>query len=269
MNLFVEKLNDALRRNNSFLCVGLDTDFNLIPFKSKNVFKSILKFNKNIIEATKDLVCCYKINSAFYEAYGIEGIKALQKTVEFINEIPVILDAKRSDIGNSAKYYAKFGFEYINADAMTIIPYMGIDTIDVFRDYKEKFVFVVIVSSNPGAKDFQEFPDKKNPVYLKIMKKCKITDKYNNTGYVIGATYPEKIKYIRSRGFNEIFLIPGIGAQKGDAEKSIKYAFMKKGKGIFNVSRAIIYQSDKKNYFKNVRKKAEYYKDLFNSLKQK
>lgn len=267
MNLFVEKLNNNIKLNSSFLCIGLDTDFNLIPFQSKNVFKSILKFNKNIVEATKDLVCCYKINSAFYEAYGVDGIRALQKTVEFIKDIPVILDAKRSDIGNSAKYYAKFGFEYINADAMTLIPYMGIDTIDVFRNYKEKFVFVVAVSSNPGAKDFQEFPNRKNPIYLKIMKKCKTTDRHNNTGYVIGATYPEKIKYIRSKGFNEIFLIPGIGAQKGDTKKSIKYAFMKKGKAIFNVSRAIIYQSDKKDYFSNVREKAKYYKNLCNSLK--
>ncbi len=259
MNKFIQKFSNAVKNNKSYLCVGLDTDYNLIPFKTQNIYKSVLKFNRNIIDATKDLVCCYKINSAFYEAYGIDGIKALQKTVEIIKDVPVILDAKRSDIGNSAKFYAKFGFEIINADAMTVIPYMGIDTIDVFRNYKEKFVFIVAISSNPGAKDFQEFPSKKNPIYLKIMKKCKSTDKYKNTGYVVGATYPEKIRYLREKGFKETFLIPGIGAQKGDAEKSIKYAFMRKGTGIFNISRSIIYQADKKNYFESVRQKAKQY----------
>ena len=262
MNIFKDKFNNLVKKNNSLLCVGLDSDYEKIILKTKSVYKTLIKFNFQIIESTYDLVCCYKINSAFYEAYGLDGIKALYETIKKLkNDFPVILDFKRADIGNTAKLYAKFGFEFLNADAVTIIPYMGIDTIDIFRNYKEKFVFIVAFSSNKGAKDFQEFGYKK-PLYLKIMEECKKTDKNKNTGYVIGATYPEKIKELRMKGFNEIFLIPGIGAQQGDVKKSLYYATLNKSKAIFNVSRDIIYQNNKKDYFYRVREKAIYYKKL-------
>ncbi len=259
MNSFVKGISQLSKKNKSFLCVGLDSDYELIPFKRGSVYNTILKFNTEIIKATKDLVCCYKLNSAFYEAYYTDGIRALKKSVEYIkNEnIPVILDAKREDIGNTAKMYAKYCFDVIEADAVTVLPYMGVDTIDVFREYTDKFVFVVAASSNSGANDFQEYPDSKNPLYLYVMQKCKEKDKNKNTGYVVGATYPEKIKYLREKGYNEIFLIPGIGKQEGDIEKSVQFAFLNGGKGIFNVSRSIIYQEGRLDYFLKVREKAE------------
>ncbi|MBN1898937.1 MAG: orotidine-5'-phosphate decarboxylase [Spirochaetes bacterium] len=266
MNQFIEKLNRAVQKNRSYLCVGLDTDYNKLMFKSHGIAGSIVRFNRRIIDVTNDLVCCYKINSAFYEAYGVQGIEALKRTIDHTKDIPVILDFKRSDIGSSARLYTQFGFDYLKADALTVIPYMGIDTIDIFREFKDRFVFVVAATSNPGSKDFQMFGNK-NPLYLQVMKKCRSTDRFKNTGYVVGATFPAKIKQLREKGFNELFLIPGIGAQKGDINKSIRYAFLNKGRAIFNVSRMIIYQKEKKSYFKDVRQKALEYSGLFRLIK--
>ncbi|NLE08822.1 MAG: orotidine-5'-phosphate decarboxylase, partial [Dehalococcoidales bacterium] len=151
---FTEKLLNASRRNNSLLCVGLDTDPSLIP---EHV--SVLDFNKGIIDATKDLVCAYKPNLGFYEAQGIEGLELLRDTVKYIpDDIPVIADAKRGDIGNTAKGYAKAIFEIFGFDAITANPYLGLDSLVPFTAYEDKFVFVLCRTSNPGAVDFQSLP---------------------------------------------------------------------------------------------------------------
>ncbi len=258
MTNFLDKLKDNIRQKQSYLCVGLDTDYEKLPVKSGNVFKSILNFNKIVIDNTSDLVCCYKINSAFYEKYGAEGIEILKKTINYINEtIPVILDAKRCDIGNSSKYYAQYAFEYLEADAVTVIPYMGIDAIEPFFKYEDKFVFVLAISSNPGGADFQMFPAY-NPLYMKIIKK--VNKEFSNAGFVCGATRPEFIKKIRKKGINNPLLIPGLGTQGGDTKKTVEYALLNDGIGIFNVSRGIIYAGEGKKYYKTVREKTEEYK---------
>ncbi len=265
MKNFIEKLNHIIEENNSFLCIGLDTDHEKLPVKSKNIYKSIYNFNKTVIDNTSDLVCCYKINSAFYEQYGHKGIEILQKTKDYIpNKIPVILDAKRCDIGNSSAGYAKYAFEYINADAVTVLPYMGMDAVEPFFKYKEKFVFFVVLSSNPGGADFQLNPPD-NPLFLRVIKK--INEKYPDAGFVFGATKPEYVKKIRDDKINNLLLIPGLGAQGGDVEKTVKYAFLNNNKGIFNVSRGIIYSGEGKKYFQTVREKAEEYRDRINSYK--
>jgi len=264
---FLDNLHKAVTKNKSFLCVGLDTDYNKLPVKSKNIQQSIFHFNKQIIDNTSDLVCCYKLNSAFYEKYGGPGIETLKRTIAYINRVPVILDAKRCDISNSSKYYAQYAFEYLKADAVTVIPYMGIDAIEPFFTYKAKFVFVVVLSSNPGAQEFQDYPAK-GPVYMKVIKQ--INKRFNNAGFVFGATKPGYIKKIREQGINNPLLIPGLGTQKGYPAKTVPYAFMNKGIGIFNVSRRIIYAGKGKNYINYIKVTAEKWKcSLFELTKIK
>jgi orotidine 5'-phosphate decarboxylase subfamily 2 len=223
---FADKLANTSNKNNSLLCVGLDVDVNKIP-KSESIFS----FNQKIIDQTKDFVCAYKPNSAFYEMYGIKGIEALIQTIDYIHKfnIPVILDAKRGDIGNSSAAYAKAAFEIFKADAITVSPYMGTDSLKPFIDYQDKGVFVLCLTSNPGAKDFQP------PVYKEIAKQFK------DCGLVVGATKPEELKEIRQIAPNALLLIPGIGAQGGDLESILKIT----GKNIIiNSSRGIIYAGD-------------------------
>ncbi len=261
-NRFIEKFNAITERNSSFLCVGLDTDYEKIPqhLKKKNRPKSIFKFNKIIVDATKDLVCCYKLNSAFYEAEGSDGIKILKETVKYIGgNVPIIIDAKRGDIGNSSKMYCRFVFEYLDADAVTVMPYMGYDSMKPFIDYTERFVFPVVLSSNKGALDFQYYVSKGKPLYREVIDKIKDNE---NVGFVFGATKPEDIKNIRDAGINNMLLIPGIGSQGGDLEKSVKFAFMNSSKALFNVSRSIIYSGSGKNFAYSVRSTAEKYKNM-------
>ncbi len=263
MNKFLKKLQNSIKRNKTLLCIGLDTDYSKIPeeIKKKSILNSIFYFNKKIIDATHSLVCSYKLNSAFYEAAGIEGIKALKKSIEYINRfnIPVIIDAKRGDIGNSSKMYAKFIFEYLNSDSTTLLPYMGIDSISPFISFKDKFSFVVIVSSNPGGKDFQYYGPKSRPLYIKIINKLK---NFKNIGFVFGATNPEEIKKIRKKNINNLLLIPGIGTQGGNLKKSLKYALLNNSIGIFNVSRKIIYAGKGKNFHNDVKEMALYYSNM-------
>ncbi len=224
---FIDRLKNVSKKNNSLLCIGLDVDLNKIPKQHSTIFE----FNKAIIDATKDLVCAYKPNIAFYEMYGIKGIEALIQTIDYIHkfDIPVILDAKRGDIGNSSAAYAKAVFEVYKADAVTVSPYMGYDSVKPFIDYKDKGVFVLCLTSNPGAKDFQP------PVYKAVAKK------FGDCGLVVGATKPEELKEIRRIAPNALLLIPGVGAQGGDLESIVKIG----GKNIIiNASRSIIYADD-------------------------
>lgn len=260
MNEFIEKFNKQVQKKSTLLCVGLDTDYEKLPVKSKNRIQSIWKFNKKVIDVTKEQVCCYKLNSAFYEVYGASGIEVLRNTVKYIGpDIPVILDAKRCDIGNTSKYYAQFAFDYIKADALTVVPYMGLDSLDPFFQYKEKYIFVVTLSSNPGSNDFQRSPFF-NPLYLQVIKK--INKRYNNAGYVFGATKPEYIKKIREKGIKNLLLIPGLGTQGGDARKSLMYATLNKGLALFNVSRGIIYSGKNKKYYQEIENTAIRYRKI-------
>lgn len=245
---FKEKLEKIVDKNNSLLCVGLDIDKEKIPgFLFKESKNPYLDFNKKVVDSTKDLVCAYKLNMAFYEVFGIEGHKLLKETIKYIpKDIITILDGKRNDIGNTAKKYAQSLFETLNADAVTINPYLGFDGVKPFIEYKNKCSFILCRTSNPSAKDFQDLKIGPVELYLRVAEKIKEWNKNNNVGAVVGATYPEELKQIRSLlGENSIILIPGIGAQGGDVKKTIKYGTDKEGKNaIINSSRGIIYSED-------------------------
>jgi len=237
---FLDLLDGAIKKNNSLLCVGLDVDLKAIPERFLKSTEPLLDFNRFIIETTKDFVCAYKPNSAFYEMAGIQGIAALKKTIDYIRalNIPVILDAKRGDIGHSSAAYAKSAFEYFQADAVTVNPYLGFDSVKPFLDYKEKGVFVLCLTSNPGHLDFQIAGD---PLYLKVARKVKEWDTNGNCGLVVGATNPEELKTISGLSPEKPILIPGIGTQGGDLASAVKYGGRRP---IINASRSIIYAAD-------------------------
>jgi len=241
---FIEKLAQTSRKNNSLLCVGLDTDPALIPGKI-----GVFEFNKAIIDATADLVCAYKPNIAFYEAMGSTGLDALKKTRDYIpEEIPVIIDAKRGDIGNTAKAYARSLFEYFNFDAMTASPYLGLDALEPFVQYRDRGVFVLCRTSNPGAADFQSLPveTESGPSMLVQIVAGKVNEwnKHGNLGLVVGATYPQELKTIRERYPEMPLLIPGVGTQGGELLETVRYgADAKRERTIINSSRQILYAS--------------------------
>jgi len=268
---FKEKLKKIVNKNNSLLCIGLDIDKNRMP---KHIFNNsknpYLDFNKEIIDSTKDHVCAYKLNMAFYEVLGKEGINILINTIEHIpNDIAIILDGKRNDIGNTARKYAKSLFETYNADAVTINPYLGRDGILPFLEYKEKFSFILCRTSNPSAIDIQDVKISDRPLYELVADKIKEWNKFGNCGAVVGATYPAELKTIRNiLGDDIIILIPGIGAQGGDVEKTIKYGTNKnKENAIINSSRGIIYASTNRGFSEASRKESIFLKDKINKYR--
>lgn len=258
-----DKLANARKISDSILCVGLDSEIHKLPEIFKKEVSSLLDFNKAIIEATKELVCAYKINFAFYEQYGVEGYEVLKKTFEAIPEnIFTIADAKRGDIGNTSKAYAKSCFEYFGADSITVSPYMGQDSVQPFLDYNDKMVFILALTSNKGSLDFQRLVANGRPIFKHVINKSKLWADPQNLGYVIGATHPDVLKQIREILPNNCFLIPGIGTQGGSIEETI--AANGEGPAIINVSRAIIYESNKKDFEYRVREKALFYRNAFN-----
>ena len=242
---FIEKLSKIVDRNNSLLCVGLDIDKEKMPnFLFKETKSPYLDFNKMIINSTKDIVCAYKLNMAFYEVLGINGYKLLEQTIKYIpKEIIIILDGKRNDIGNTAKKYAQSFFEILNCDAVTVNPYLGFDGVKPFLEYKNKCSFILCRTSNPSAIDFQDLKASDKYLFEIVGNKIKEWSEIGCIGAVVGATYPEELKMIRCLLGDEIpLLIPGIGIQGGDIEKTIKNGINKKGtNAIINSSRAIIY----------------------------
>jgi orotidine-5'-phosphate decarboxylase len=266
---FVEKLAAAARKNNSLVCVGLDPDPRLMPEKV-----SVGEFNKAIIEATADVVCAYKPNFAFYEAMGEEGMKALRRTLRYIPAgIPVIADAKRADIGNTSKAYASALFDILGFDAATVNPYLGFDAIEPFIEYREKGIIILCRTSNSGAKDFQslrcETPSGQRPLFEIVAKKAEEWNIYGNVGLVVGATYPEELKTVREQHPEMPFLIPGVGAQGGDVELTVRYGVDAQGeKAIINSSRQILYASKGKDYAEAAGKAALTLRDEINKYRK-
>jgi len=266
---FTQKLRQAGQKNNSLVCLGLDPDPELMPRVS------VLEFNKAIIEATTDLVCAYKPNLAFYEALGIEGLSALQKTIEYIPEnIPIIGDAKRSDVGHTARAYAKALFEVFGFDAVTVNPYLGYDSLEPFLSYVNKATFLLCRTSNAGALDFQAVPccqpeeaSPKQPLFKLVAQKAKEWNKYGNLALVVGATYPEELKQIRQLCPEMILLIPGIGAQEGDLVQAVHYGVDSKGeKAIFSSSRQILYASREDDFAPAARQATNELREKINLL---
>ena len=268
---FTKKLSAIVKKNNSLLCVGLDIDKEKMPkFLFESEDNPFLFFNKSIIDQTKDLVCAYKLNMAFYEVLGCKGIELLEKTVQIIpKNVIVILDGKRNDIGNTARKYAKSLFETFKADAVTVNPYLGEDSITPFLEYKDKCSFVLCRTSNPSAADFQDINVSKTPVYQLVAKKIKKWNRYGNCGAVVGATYPNELKIIRDiLGEDMPLLIPGIGKQGGDVEKTVKHGTNSKGEmAIINSSRGIIYVGHDSDFAEKAKNAAISLRDEINKYR--
>lgn len=268
---FNEKLLKIQKEKNSLLCIGLDSDIERIPEKFLKSTYPQLEFNRDIIQSTKDLVCAYKLNLAFYEELGVKGIEALEKTLELIpDDIIKIADGKRGDIGSTAVKQAKTLFNTFNFDAVTVNPYMGFDAIEPFIKHSQKGVFVLCVTSNEGAKDFQYLNCSGKQLFEHVATKSKKWNKHNNIGLVVGATHIAELKKLRTILPDIPFLIPGIGAQKGDLEKTIKYGCSENGFNvIINISRAIIFSSSSNNFQESIRKTTEKYFSEINLYKGK
>lgn len=269
--LFKQKLENIISKNSSLLCIGLDPELEKIPKHLLAENDPMFSFNKIIIDNTFDLVCSYKPNIAFYEAYGEKGHKSLKKTIEYLQakypEIPIILDAKRADIANTSKMYAKAAFDYFGSDAVTVYPHLGLDSILPFLEYKDKLTILLIKTSNLDSKMFQDIFVNDEPYYIKMAKVISKW-KYENIGIFVGATYPKELKEIRKVLPYHIFLSAGLGYQRADIKESVKAGINDKENGImFNVSRSIIYASDEKNFAQKARKEAQRFKNLINKYR--
>lgn len=248
---FLSKLTVKWKEE-KFVCVGLDSDYSKIPpaFKKDSIEEAIFEFNKSIIDVTGDLVSSFKFQSSFYEAYGVDGLKALKRTVEYINEkypdLPLILDAKRGDIGNTNEGYTKAIFDDLGFDAVTINPYLGKEALTPFLERKDKGIIVLVKTSNPGAGEFQDLQVEGKPLYQVVAEHvAKDWNGSGNCAVVVGATYPEELKKVREIIGDMPILIPGIGTQGGDLEETVKSGINSQGQGIIiHSARAIIFSDN-------------------------
>lgn len=242
----------------SFLCVGLDPDLNKIPDHLKNESDPVFEFNKAIIDATKDLCVAYKPNMAFYECLGTKGWESLEKTMEYIpKEIFTIADAKRGDIGNTSKMYAKTFFEYFDFDAVTVAPYMGEDSVTPFLNFPDKWVILLGLTSNKGSNDFQQLilQDGKT-LYTAVIEKARQWGNPSNLMFVVGATHPESFKEIRAIAQEYFLLVPGVGSQGGSLEDVVLNGKNSDIGLLINSSRDIIYAGDGPDFQMEIRNKA-------------
>ena len=244
-----KQLSEHIKTKSSYLCVGLDTDINKMPRHLLSYADPVFEFNKQIIDATKDHCASYKINTAFYESQGIRGWQAMEKTVNYIPSTHfTIADAKRGDIGNTSSQYAKAFFEVLNFDAITVAPYMGEDSVRPFLEYKNKWTIVLGLTSNAGAKDFELQQMGEERLYEKVLRTVAKWGSTENLMFVVGATQPQEFVNIRSILPDHFFLVPGVGFQGGSL-KDISEKAMNKDCGILiNVSRAIIFASEKEDF---------------------
>lgn len=247
-----DKLIEEINKKKSFLCIGLDVDLNKIPRHLLNEEDPIFAFNKAIIDATHHLAVAYKPNTAFYEAYGLKGWRALEKTINYLNkihpEIFTIADAKRGDIGNTSSMYAKAFFEDLGFDSVTTAPYMGKDSIEPFLSFEGKHTILLALTSNEGAFDFQTKMVDGKEVYKTVLETSKQWKNCQNLMYVVGATKAEFLTDIRAIVPESFLLVPGVGAQGGSLEEVCKYGMTKDVGLLINSSRGIIYASNDANF---------------------
>jgi len=273
------KLLEARWERGNFVCIGLDSELSKIPDAVRayddGVVNVILRFNRAIVEATKDLACAYKPNVAFYEAHGKGGLVALRRTIVAVHclapEVPVILDAKRGDIGSTNVGYAEAAFEFLQADAITVHPYLGAEALQPFLARAEKGVIVLCRTSNPGAGEFQDLSvNSGEPLYRFVARRV-ASDKWNKNGncaLVVGATYPEELHEVRGLVGDMPILIPGIGAQGGDVEKTVSAGKDSRGRGmIINSSRGIIFASSGRDFAEAARRETEKLHNLINQYR--
>ncbi|NNF21372.1 MAG: orotidine-5'-phosphate decarboxylase [Saprospiraceae bacterium] len=253
-----EFLHEQILEKQSFLCVGLDTDPARIPSHLLATEDPLFEFNKVIIDSTSDLAVAYKPNIAFYEALGPVGMKSLKKTIDYIpDNIMVIADAKRGDIGNTSKLYAKSFFEYYKADAITVAPYMGSDSVQPFLAYEGKWVIILGLTSNKGSQDFQHLKlENGKDLYEQILKTCSAYGTEDQIMFVVGATQASYFSDIRKIIPDHFLLVPGVGAQGGSLEDVCKYGMNAKVGLLVNSSRGIIYAGNGKGFGEDARQAA-------------
>ena len=256
-----EALIEQIKTKKSFLCIGLDVDITKIPQHLLNEQDPIFSFNKAIIDATHHLCVAYKPNTAFYEAYGLKGWQALEKTIRYLNttypEIFTIADAKRGDIGNTSSMYAKAFFEDMGFDSVTVAPYMGKDSIEPFLAFKDKHTILLALTSNEGAYDFQTKRIGDKELYKNVLEVSKSWNNSDRLMYVVGATKAEYLKDIRQIIPNSFLLVPGVGAQGGNLQDVCKYGMTDRIGLLVNSSRGIIYASNKEDFADAAAKKAK------------
>ena len=264
---FTEKWKQAIRRNNSLVCVGLDTDPAQLPASVRAKANPVLYFNQQIIDATCDLVCCYKPNFAFYSALGADGFATLKRTLDHIPEdIPVLIDAKVGDMGNTAEQYARAFYEVLGCDALTVTPYLGHDCVAPFTAYQDHTTFLVCLTSNPGADDFQKDHLGDRPLYEQVVAKAHEWNAADNIGLVVGATQPAGLARIRSLAPDMPLLIPGIGAQSGDTAAAVKNGCDARGAGVLiNSSRGVLYASQDSDFAAAARQATLTLRDAINA----
>lgn len=248
-----QELIEQIKTKKSFLCVGLDTDLKKVPQHLLNDNDAIFTFNKNIIDATAKYCVAYKPNLAFYEAFGVKGMIAFEKTVNYLNKYYpdhfVIADAKRGDIGNTSKMYARTFFEEYDVDALTVAPYMGEDSVTPFLGYDGKWVILLALTSNKGSHDFQLTTDPEGErLFEKVIRTSQQWGNDNNMMYVVGATQGKMFEDIRKVSPNSFLLVPGVGAQGGSLEEVCRFGMTKDCGLLVNSSRGIIYASDGEDY---------------------
>ncbi len=255
------QLTEQIRLKKSFLCIGLDVDLNKIPQHLLGEEDPIFAFNKAIIDATHHLAVAYKPNLAFYEAYGINGFKALGKTIDYLNEkhpeIFTIADAKRGDIGNTSGMYARAFFKDLNFDSITVAPYMGRDSVEPFLAYEDKHTILLALTSNAGAYDFQTQQVEGEELYKKVIKTSKTWNNGQNLMYVVGATKAEHLREIRGLVPESFLLVPGVGAQGGSLKEVCEFGMNRKVGLLVNASRAVIYASNGEDFAEAAAKEAE------------
>jgi orotidine-5'-phosphate decarboxylase len=270
-----QELIEQIKSKKSFLCIGLDSDIDKIPKHLLSFPDPVFEFNKQIIDATRDLCVAYKINTAFYEARGVKGWESLKKTFDYIpKEIFTIADAKRGDIGNTSAMYAqaffdkeKSGFDF---DAITVAPYMGEDSVTPFLQYKNKWMILLALTSNKGAEDFQidlrQNARGAKPLYEDVILKSQLWGTTENMMYVVGATRPDILSDIRELIPDHFLLVPGVGAQGGSLEEVAKHGMNKDVGLLVNVSRQIIYASNEEDFQSRSREAAYGYQKQMSHL---
>ena len=264
MSRFVDALDDTARRNRSLLCVGLD------PWRPSLPVESIAAFTSAIIEATADLVCAFKPNIAFFEAEGFDGLRALEQTIAAAKArgVPVVLDAKRGDFPPSARAYAKAVFEAWDADAVTVSPWMGGDSLEPFLAYEERGVFILARTSNPGGDDLQAPEAGGEAMYERVARLASAWNTRGNVGLVAGATRPRELARLRELCPSMPILIPGLGAQQGDLEASVEAGVDADGmRALFNASRSVLYASGGADYADAARAAAIALRDAINAAR--
>lgn len=268
---FIKKLQHIQRKNNSILCIGLDTDPTQVPESLYRWGDPQYEFNRRIIDATRDIVCAYKLNLAFYESVGEHGWYTVHQTLARIpEEIVTIGDGKRGDIATSAERQAYLLCQDWEFSATTLSPYMGRDSVMPFLQRRDQCGFILAVTSNAGSKDFQHLPVKGRPLYEHVVKQALKWNAKKNIGFVVGATRPAELKRIRAMAPRVPILIPGVGTQRGNLDAAVRYGCDKKGElAIINAGRSIIYASAGDDFAEKARAAALALRDRINRYREK